>query len=452
MRLLVLSHVSDFVGGAEKSLIDVIDAWRKLDSNLTLHFIVRKPLAGIELELEKRGISYDSIDYTYWSDSNLPTTPDRIYGNALRNMRAVKHIEAIINEWKPDVVLTNSLIAPWAALAAHFVGIPHAWMVREYGEKDHGRKFEIGEAATFEDIGNLSELVYANSVTLKDYLSQFIDSKKMTSVYTPFNINELQKKSQEEAQTKIPFKTSSLKVLLTGNIAPGKGHQLLIEAMGVLKNHGINTEACFIGREASKEYMEHLYKIANELGVKEQLHFVGFQKNPLAYAKYVDIAVMPSRMEAFGRVTFEYAAVGLPVIGSNSGATPEIVIDGKTGFLYKAGDAEDLAAKIEMYVNNKTLKKQHSKEAVKHANEMMMSKYSATQAYKRLQGLIKKPKTQFTKLNYSYRWMQYPQDAQEYIHYIKGASLSQVIMFKAKTVLRPHYTNLKDIVAKLRSK
>lgn len=61
----------------------------------------------------------------------------------------------------------------------------------------------------------------------------------------------------------------------------------------------------------------------------------------------MDIELMCAERETFGWVTVEGMRSGLLVIGANTGATPEIITNMKTGLLYTHGDARDLADKIE---------------------------------------------------------------------------------------------------------
>jgi glycosyltransferase involved in cell wall biosynthesis len=65
-----------------------------------------------------------------------------------------------------------------------------------------------------------------------------------------------------------------------------------------------------------------------------------------------DVVLMCSRSEAFGRVTIEGMLAGKPVIGSRSGATPELIQDGVTGLIYEPRNYKQLAQKIEyLYAN-----------------------------------------------------------------------------------------------------
>lgn len=66
----------------------------------------------------------------------------------------------------------------------------------------------------------------------------------------------------------------------------------------------------------------------------------------------MDIELMCAERETFGWVTVEGMRSGLLVIGANTGATPEIITNMKTGLLYTHGDARDLADKIEWVLKN----------------------------------------------------------------------------------------------------
>jgi glycosyltransferase involved in cell wall biosynthesis len=82
-------------------------------------------------------------------------------------------------------------------------------------------------------------------------------------------------------------------------------------------------------------------------GIQDRIHFVGYVNNSAAHVRASDVVLVCSRCEAFGRVTVEGMLAGKPVVGSRSGGTAELLIDGFNGFGYTPGDADDLAEKIQ---------------------------------------------------------------------------------------------------------
>ena len=67
---------------------------------------------------------------------------------------------------------------------------------------------------------------------------------------------------------------------------------------------------------------------------------------PVKVWQEADVALMCSRAEAFGRVTVEAMKASLPVCGTDSGGTPEIVIDGVNGLLFEPGSSASLASAL----------------------------------------------------------------------------------------------------------
>jgi glycosyltransferase involved in cell wall biosynthesis len=65
-----------------------------------------------------------------------------------------------------------------------------------------------------------------------------------------------------------------------------------------------------------------------------------------------DVFVIPSRSESFGVAAVEASSVGLPVIASNVGGLPEVVIDGETGLLFESENVNDLCDKLYYFYQN----------------------------------------------------------------------------------------------------
>lgn len=98
------------------------------------------------------------------------------------------------------------------------------------------------------------------------------------------------------------------------------------------------------------ELTANLKRLTSELGIAEKVKFVGFIPNTTIYEfiQQHHIMVMPSVMdsESFGVAALEAAACGRPVIASNIGGVPEVVVDGKTGILVPPQDIQKLSEAI----------------------------------------------------------------------------------------------------------
>jgi N-acetyl-alpha-D-glucosaminyl L-malate synthase BshA len=82
---------------------------------------------------------------------------------------------------------------------------------------------------------------------------------------------------------------------------------------------------------------------ATELGVLEKVLFLGKHQSVDELLACADLFLLPSKNESFGLSALEALACGTPVIGSDMGGLPEVVVHGETGFLFPLGNVEEMA-------------------------------------------------------------------------------------------------------------
>ena len=84
--------------------------------------------------------------------------------------------------------------------------------------------------------------------------------------------------------------------------------------------------------------------------------FLGKKSDIELYINTIDVGILATFTEGISNSIMEFMAAGKPVIASSGGGTKEIVDDGKTGFLVNTSDAEGLAVKIELLLDNSDLR------------------------------------------------------------------------------------------------
>lgn len=99
---------------------------------------------------------------------------------------------------------------------------------------------------------------------------------------------------------------------------------------------------------------ENLGSYAQIMGVEKEVKFLGFREDIPLLMSCFDIFALSSLYEGLGLVLLEAMASGKPVLASRVSAIPEIVVDGKTGFLFPRGDSNDLCAKLGKLMNFST--------------------------------------------------------------------------------------------------
>jgi len=96
-------------------------------------------------------------------------------------------------------------------------------------------------------------------------------------------------------------------------------------------------------------------EVGEELGVLDRMKFVGIVDRVAPLLNAADLFLLPSSTESFGLVGLEAMASGVPVIASDVGGIPEVVVDGETGYLAPVGDVDRMAARaIELLRSEET--------------------------------------------------------------------------------------------------
>jgi len=133
---------------------------------------------------------------------------------------------------------------------------------------------------------------------------------------------------------------------MVGNLKRWKGQHVLVQALPSMKAAFPELVCLLIGdtSPADKAYEAHLRALIAELGLEGTVRFLGYQRNVADALSLLDVAILASTQEPFGRVLLEAMALKKPIVASHSGAVAEIVVDGATGYIFPDGDSVRLAA------------------------------------------------------------------------------------------------------------
>jgi glycosyltransferase involved in cell wall biosynthesis len=149
---------------------------------------------------------------------------------------------------------------------------------------------------------------------------------------------------------------SSLNLLIIGRINAWKGHLLLLEAVASLGREDrrrIKIRVVGSPPDRQSDFMEELLVKIELLGLLDTVDLFAFNSNPSEHFCWSNIVVVPSILpEPFGRVAAEAMSAGRAVIAANHGGLAEIVVHGKTGWLFEPGDVASLREVIHDALGN----------------------------------------------------------------------------------------------------
>jgi N-acetyl-alpha-D-glucosaminyl L-malate synthase BshA len=116
-----------------------------------------------------------------------------------------------------------------------------------------------------------------------------------------------------------------------------------------------------------------LERMTRELGLYDQVRFLGKQDAIEEILAVADLFLIPSANESFGLAALEAMACEVPVISSNAGGLPEVNIHGVTGFLADIGDFESMADSALLLLENEEMLKTFSQNAYEQAKKFDIS-------------------------------------------------------------------------------
>lgn len=150
------------------------------------------------------------------------------------------------------------------------------------------------------------------------------------------------------------------KLLLTvGGLKPRKGHDIVIRALGTLKNKRDDFQYLIVGAGKMRVYLE---KLARQEGVGERVVFCGEIDGDelIRYFQACDLYVHTPllinwQFEGFGIVYLEASACAKPIVAADSGGVRDAVLDGQTGLVVPEGDVSATASAIERVLDDREL-------------------------------------------------------------------------------------------------
>lgn len=256
---------------------------------------------------------------------------------SVENNRTAKVISKFAIENNVELLHSNSSVINIGALVSKYTGIPHIWHIREFGEEDFNMYPLVSYGKYYEEVNRYSSKIICISQAISNKIAKKIKPDKVKLIYNGVDI------SYYSISLK---KHSGVNILITGHISRKKGQWIAVEAVQHLVKMGIKDVHLYIAGEGTVDDLK-IYPGLNS----SYITMLGFVEDMKSVRESMDIELMCSVSEGFGRTTVEAMAAGLIVVGANGGATPELIEENVNGFLFRVNDSLDLAYKIKKVIN-----------------------------------------------------------------------------------------------------
>lgn len=358
MRVVIASHSAGLRGGAERCVLDLVTGLR---ADGRVEPIVTAPMKGeLTSALTGVGVKFEVVPTTTWLVDESPPWPDDPF-RLLRRLKRAGRVVGAVPKWvsllrslQPSVVISSTTVSPMAALASRRIGVPHIWWIHEFTTLGLDKRYVLGEPVSQRIIGRFSDSVAVNSDAVQEHYSPPISATKITRIELGVEPPAVEANAPHAGK---------LRVLVLGRKAPAKGCETALRAVAAIANGDTDISLRMVG-PALPGYAETLWYLARDLAILERVEFIEYAPDPFDHFAWANVVVVPSRGEAFGRVTVEALKSGRPVIGARSGATVELIEDEQTGLLFDPGDVAALGAALRRCAAEPTLVDKMSANAI----------------------------------------------------------------------------------------
>jgi glycosyltransferase involved in cell wall biosynthesis len=300
--------------------------------------------------LPERGFSCSVA--TFWAGEGVePQFPcpvhvfpiSRMYGwSALR--QAILFARLLRTE-RIDIVHTFFPASDlWGGMIARLAGCP----ILVSSRRDMGILRSRKHRLPYRFANRLFDQVQAVSdkVREKCILEDRLPHEKVVTVPNGIDLDALDVKAAADRRSAFHVADDRPIVATVANLRPVKGVDVLIRSAALVREQFKNVLFVVIGEAHDAIYPQELNALAERLGVRDNIRFMGRRNDVYELLKATNVFCLPSRSEGMSNALLEAMACRLPCVATDVGGNPEVVVDGRTGYLVPAENPSALADRL----------------------------------------------------------------------------------------------------------
>lgn len=212
-------------------------------------------------------------------------------------------------------------------------------------------------------LGKMTRIICVCKALVEEFSAWPDYKKRVVPIYNGVNLEEFNPETVKEKQVRTQYNIPSGDIIigLVGQISRRKGQDQLIRIAPRLIDQVSNVRFLIVGSSREPEYEREIHEMIAERNLKEYFIFTGDMNDMPGVYKSLDVLVLPSLREGFGRVVVEAEAMEIPVIVSNAGGLVEVVDPEKTGFIFSLGEDQQMLDHLVRLCKDESLRRRMGK-------------------------------------------------------------------------------------------
>jgi glycosyltransferase involved in cell wall biosynthesis len=271
----------------------------------------------------------------------------------LRNYIKVNNIDIIhTHNYKSDAI---------GFLASRFTKT--RWIATNHVWHGNDVKLKVYELLDSLLLRFADKIVAVSDEIREDLLRKRIKADKIERIFNGIDVSGIMPTALgKDLKAEFGINNGDIVVTTVGRLSPEKGHAVLLEAAEkVIKKHN-NVKFLIVGDGPLRESLQPNVRSRQ---LEKYIKFLGIREDVSEILSISDIYVNSSYIEGLPLTILEAMRSRLPVVATNSGGTPQVISEGKTGILVNSGNSEELKNAIEMLISDAKRRQKLGNEAYK---------------------------------------------------------------------------------------
>lgn len=267
----------------------------------------------------------------------------------------VFRLARLLKQKKIDLIHTHNP-APWlyGAIAARIAGVKVVVHTEHSNLFSNQKRLMLAEKF----LSKITDIIISDSEKVTQHLidKQRISPQKIRTILNGIDIEKFQKEINiKNKKRELGIKEGGLVIGIVARLEPIKDHLTLLDAFNRISKKIPEVVLVVVGDGSLRESLKNRIE---KLKIGDKVYFLGVRNDISEIIRIFDIFVLSSLSEGLSLSLLEAMAVGLPVVATDVGGNPEVIVDGITGLLVPPNDPESMAKAIIEILSNEKLSRE----------------------------------------------------------------------------------------------